>query len=675
MPKIKVMARILPVMIGTAGHVDHGKTALIRNLTGCETDKLQEEKERGLSINLGFAACRFPGRRLAGVVDVPGHETFIRNMVAGAASMDIVMLVVAADDGVMPQTIEHMQIVKLLRTPKVLVVVTKTDLVEEDLLELVKDDVAGFMARLGFPDAPLLCVSNASFEGLNDVRETLEKMVADVQERLPSDRVFRMSIERAFSAKGYGTVVTGIPSSGAVHVGEDLELLPDGRKSGVRFIQSYQLQADQVEANVCGALNLRHIELDGVRRGMTVAVPGAYRPTEALVASLHNVNESHTLKRRSEVKFHTGTAVLTGTCRLVDRDELPPGEDAVVQITLAEPLVVAAGDRYIVRLPSPAATVGGGVVLSARGEQKLNARSAHVKARLDAARQAIEDGDLLAAELLVGPSGLIAESEVLRLTQQVPEAARRTLAAKEESGELERLGGGVWLVASRLEETAAAMKAALRAYHAEFPYSVGMDAIQVCRFLALDSAVFSQLTAALCRDADLVLRHQRLALASFSPSITQQQKNLKEQVVARVRAAGPKPPARGDLMRDLGISEADMRILTRLLAEEKTVKVVRTNLLLYSYFSDFRDKLLGLFDQREVVDIAAFREATGVSRNMAESLLESYDSEGLTRRVTAGRVLIRDPRTPAAGAADAAPDAAPDAATDGDGTAQGGDDA
>ncbi|MBN2489549.1 MAG: selenocysteine-specific translation elongation factor [Planctomycetes bacterium] len=645
MPKVKAQAHILPVMIGTAGHVDHGKTALVRNLTGCETDRLAEEKARGMSINLGFAACRFPGLRLAGVVDVPGHETFIRNMVAGAASMDIVLLVVAADDGIMPQTIEHMQIVKLLRTPRVLAVVTKIDLVDAELLELVKQDVADFLAHMGFAGAPVLGVSNETLDGLAAVREALDRMIADVRARAPSDRSFRMNIERAFSSKGYGTVVTGIPCAGAVHVGEEVELLPGGQKSGVRFIQSYQLEADQVEANVCGALNLRNIELAAVHRGMTVATAGSYQPTDAVVARLRNVSRDCTLKRRTEVRFHTGTAVVSAGLRLIDVDRLAPGREAFAQLVLQEPLVVAAGDRYIVRSPAPADTVGGGTVLAARGRTKLSWRSPHVADRLEQARRAAEAGDCFLSELLLGPSGILFHAELVRLTQRVPEAAARLIDAKQAAGELVPLGGGAWLVRARARETAAELKAVLRAYHEDNRHSLGMEAAQVVKVFGLETDSYSRLAEVVCaEDPDLVVRQDRLAVGAYRPILTQQQARLREKILAAVEAAGPRPPARGDLMRDIGVSEADMRVLCRVLAEERKVKVVRTNLLLYSLFDGFRAQLLGLFADRGVVDIGAFREATGVSRNMAEALLEAYDAEGITRRVANGRVRIGDPR-------------------------------
>ena len=651
MPKIRLKTRILPVMIGTAGHVDHGKTALVKNLTGCETDHLAEEKKRGLSINLGFAACHFPGRRLAGVVDVPGHETFIRNMVAGAASMDIVMLVVAADDGVMPQTLEHMQIVKLLRTPRVLAVITKVDLVDADLVELVKQDLEEFLARMGFADAPIICASNNTLDGLAEIREVLGRMVeraGKTGDASASQRPFRMNVERAFTAKGYGTVVTGIPVSGHINVGDQVELLPSAKKSGIRFIQSYQIQAERVEASVCGALNLRHIDLENVRRGMTVAVPGVYRATTSVVVQLGNVSESYTLKRRTEVKLHAGTSVVQATCRLVDRERLEPGQDtsgrdAIAQIVLREPLVLAAGDRYILRSLSPVTTVGGGVVLSARGEARMSQRSARVRERLDLARRALAEGDFFMTEMLLGPSGILDISDLERFTQRVVENARMLIDEKAAAGDLIDLGAGGWLVSARRGEVAGIMKSTLGSYHDENPYSWGMEPTLVCKAFRLNSGSFPVLAEALCGDPEIILRNGRLALASFSPNISQQQMQMWTKIVERVKAGGARPPARGDLMRDLGISEQDMRILVKLLVEEGTVKVVRSNLMLYSLFEEFRQELINLFGQKEIVTIADFRERTGVSRNMAEALLESYDAEGMTRRVETGRILIKIP--------------------------------
>ena len=386
---------------------------------------------------------------------------------------------------------------------------------------------------------------------------------------------------------------------------------------------------------------------------MTVALPGVYRATTSVVVQLGNVSESYTLKRRTEVKLHAGTSVVQATCRLVDRDRLEPGQDAsgqdasgqdvIAQIVLREPLVLAAGDRYILRSLSPVTTVGGGVVLSARGKARLNLKSPRVRERLDRARRALAEGDFFMTEVLLGPSGILEVDDLQRFTQRVVDSARTLIEEKTAAGDLVDLGAGGWLVSARRQEVADIMKSALRTYHEENPYSWGMEPTYACKAFGLSSGSFSALAEALCEDPEIILRNGRLALASFSPNISNQQMQMWKKILGRVEAGGARPPARGDLMRDLGISEQDMRILVKLLVEEGTVKVVRSNLMLYSLFEEFRQELLDLFGQKEIVTIADFRERTDVSRNMAEALLESYDAEGMTRRVETGRILIKTP--------------------------------
>ena len=642
-PVLKQQRRILPVIVGTAGHVDHGKTALVRNLTGCETDTLREEKQRQMTIDLGFAPCALSGGRLCGIIDVPGHEDFIRNMVAGASSMDIVMLVVAADDGVMPQTIEHLQIVKLLRMPKVLVVITKSDLVDADTLALARQEVAEFISTLGLPDAPIVCVSNRSLEGIQDVVEGLQGLVDSAEERAGSGEHFRMNVERSFSVKGHGTVVTGIPMTGRIRVGDRVELLPSGACSSVRAIQSYKIDAQSLEAHVCGAILLRDIDANEVRRGVTIAAPGVYEATASLIATVSNVSKSLRVKKNSELRFHCGTSVTNAVGRLIDCSELLPGQDAFMQLRLDEPIVLSAGDKYLLRVLSARATLGGGTVLSVRKNVKLKASSPIVMERLNAARRAVGDGDCLAAELLVGRSGIVEEGVLRRYSRLTTDAAEQWIEAKERQGEIINLGGDGWLVARRRREVNETVKAVLKRYHDRNLYAWGMEPAHVCRLLGLDRGSAATCAALVSEDPGVVLRNGRLAISSFSPRISEKQMQLREQIVARVKADGVKPPARGDLMNELGIEEQDMRLLTRLLAEEGTVKVIRTNLLLRSLFDEFREKLLDLFKSHEVVDIESFRNATGVSRKIAQAVLETFDSEGVTRRVDNGRVLIRTP--------------------------------
>jgi len=630
---------VVPVMVGTAGHVDHGKTELVRNLTGCETDTLPEEKARSLSIDLGFAPCALPGDRVAGLVDVPGHEDFIRNMVAGAASIDVLLLVVAADDGVMQQTIEHLKIVKLLRTPQVFAVITKIDLVDAARLARVRRDLRELLARAGWPDAPVLTASNVTFEGLGAGPEQRRAAIALVR-RGPDERGFRMNIARVFSAEGHGTIVTGVPISGAARIGDELELLPAGRGTTVRALQSYKHEAEQVPAGSCAALALRRIKVAEVRRGMTVAAPGVYRATTTLLAGVENVSGALTLKKRSEMRFHSGTAMVMARVRLLDGEELKPGSAGLLRLELAEPVVLAAGDRFIIRSLSPVTTLGGGLVLTAEaGEVRRNEPG--LLERLRAALRAAREGDFFGSELLAGPDAVRREADLLRLTQLPPSAAAALLTAKEQRGELIRLGTGGWLVRSRLDEVRALVRKTLTREHAAHRRAWGMEAKQVCALFNLEAGSFGRLAEELSAGGEIAVRHGRLALADWRPALEERLLGLREALLVRIRAAGVNAPARGDLQRELNAGEADLRLVLRLLVEEGEIAVLGSNLVPRSLVEEWREALLALFAERAIVDLPAFRRATGLSRNLAVAVLEHFDGAGLTRRVAEGRVLAR----------------------------------
>jgi selenocysteine-specific elongation factor len=558
-------------------------------------------------------------------------------MVAGAACIDVLMLVIAADDGVMPQTDEHLKIVKLLRTPRLFVALTKIDLVDEDHLAIVREDVTDFLARTGFPDAPVVECSSKTFDGLNRVREVLEEMVAGV-ERRTDRRAFRMNVERSFSAKGYGTVATGVPLSGTVAPGDKLELLPDGKRTAVRAIQSYKLDAEVAPAGACAAVNVRDISPGDVVRGKTISAAGVYRATDSAVLHVENASTSMKIKRRDEVRFHSGTSSVLARIRLLDADELLPGRSAFAQVELDEPVVLAAGDRFVVRSMTPVTTVGGGSVLSAR-PSRIRRSEAGLAERLAAALRAVEAGDLLLAELLAGPGAVAERAEILRLTQLPPAEAEAATAGLTGSGGLEDLGGGGWLVTARAPGLAAQMVGILGRYHQGSPNAWGMEPANVCRQLGLPAASFGKLKTHLVADGKAVMLHGFLALADWQPAISPKQMQLREDLLARLEKDGTDAPARGDLVTEMGVAESDMRVVLRLLAEERLVSVFGNNIMLSSVLDGCRRRLVELFEGAEVVGLPAFRKETGLSRNLAVAVLEQFDSEGLTRRVAGGRVL------------------------------------
>lgn len=639
MPLITARPEILHAIVGTAGHVDHGKTSLVRLLTGCETGRLPEEKARGMSIDLGFAPCTLHGKRLVGIVDVPGHKDFIRNMVAGATSIDVLLLVVAADDGVMPQTQEHMNIVKLLRTPQMMVALTKIDMVSPEMVELARQDVAAFLQRAGYPDAPIVPVSNKTGEGIGEIQDTIDRLVEQVQTRRADARAFRMNVERAFSIKGHGTVVAGIPVSGQVAVDQKVELQPHAAELTVRAIQTYRRESETAGAACCSAINVRDIDAAAVIRGMTLAAPSVYLATSELLVSLENVSDDVVLKRRTDVRLHTGTAVVEASLKLVDVDLLAPAETGFAHVALAEPLVVAAGDRFVIRQPSPGMTLGGGTVLSARAQ--MLRRRAEVRQRLEQALAAANAGDYLMSELLAGPDAIVEAGEVRRLTQCLPEQSEQAVAAAVGRGQLIDLAGCAYAVAARLSEPVTRITAQLTRYHRENAFTWGMSPNHVCEAMGLPAKAFAPLAAMLCREGSVVVRHGLLALSSFKPPISERLLGLRDLIVQEVQAAGVNGPARGDLMRRLNVVEADMRVLTKLLIQDGTIMMLDGNFILQSVYNGCRDTLQKLFCKQQVVELGAFREAIGSNRKLAVAMLDAFDAEGLTRRVPDGRVLVR----------------------------------
>jgi len=648
---------IIHAIVGTAGHVDHGKTSLVKLLTGCDTDRLPEEKARGMSIDLGFAPCQLRGRRMVGIVDVPGHKDFIRNMVAGATSIDVLLLVIAADDGVMPQTDEHVKIIRLLRSPQVMVALTKIDMVEPEMLESAKQDVAQFMAKMGYPDAPIIPVSNKTCDGIGDIRSTIDQLVERARQRPADGRAFRMNVERVFAVKGYGTVVTGIPVSGRVGVGGKLELLPGGRPLTVRTIQSYKHDAAEACANCCCAINVRDIEPEGVLRGMTIAAPGIYAPTGEMLVCLENASETETLKRRFVAMLHTGTAVAEASIKLLDAQQLGCGAEAIAHVELGEPITIAAGDRFIIRSASPAATLGGGVVISTRGI-RLRRMTDDVLGRLEEASRAAKAGDYLRSALLAGPDAIVKAREVERLGQGERAMGgflgdgERTFTSGENSltpavsqreRDLENLGGGAFAVISRIGEVASRVAGILDRYHRANPYHWGMTPAHVCEELGLEPKSFDRLAKLLAAAGPIAVKHGRLALKSFEPPVSAHLLELRDRILAQVRSAGVNGPARGNLMKELSIVEKDMQVLTALLIEDGTVMFLDGNFILRSVFEECRGKLLELFEKSTCVELGAFRDAINANRKMAVAMLDAFDAEGLTRRVAAGRVLVKRP--------------------------------
>ncbi|MDC1142555.1 selenocysteine-specific translation elongation factor, partial [Planctomycetota bacterium] len=359
----QTIPEIRNIVIGTAGHIDHGKSTLVKRLTDIDPDRWEEEKTRGMTIDMGFANFLYQDKFRIGMIDVPGHEKFVKNMVAGASGVDIVMLVVAADDGVMPQTREHLEILSLLGVSNGLVVLNKIDAVDEDTVELAKEDVSDLVGETFLADAPVVPVSALTGEGIDALWTELGKLIESAAPRDTSG-VFRMPVQRVFTAKGRGAVLTGIPLSGQVSIGDNLVVVPGNQKAKVRGLQAYHDTIETARAGHSAAFNLAAVDHSTVERGYTLCSPDVFAESKFFSIDLSMLgNALHGLKHRQEVKFHVGTSELVGHLHLLDRFRIEAGENAICEVLLEEPLVAGIGDHFILRLPSPAITLGGGRII------------------------------------------------------------------------------------------------------------------------------------------------------------------------------------------------------------------------------------------------------------------------------------------------------------------------
>ena len=459
-----------------------------------------------------------------------------------------------------------------------------------------------------------------------------------------------MNVERVFSVKGYGTVVTGIPLSGQIRLGEKavLDPFPTGpRELTVRTVQTYKYASDMALARCCCAINVREIDAALITRGMTLASPNIFTPTTQLLVTLENATDGPTaapFKRRFPARLHTGTAAVEVAVKLLEIPDLQPSHKGFAHLILSEPLVIAAGDRYLLRSLSPALTLGGGVVLSARS-QRLR-RNNEIITRLQQAQTLVTQGDMLGSELLAGPSALLSNAEALRLTQCPAPHNQTLLAQAAASGLIVELPGGEYAITSRMDEVCDVMEKLLERYHRTHLYVYGMQPTQVCETLGVSPKSFSKLAELLAKSGKIALRHNHLALATFKPHISERLMKLREQILQVIAQSGVNAPARGNLMKDLAIPEPDMKVLEKLLTSQSAVVVLDGNFMSQEVYKDCRDKLLALFAQTPIVDLSAYRDALQSNRKMAVALLDAFDAEGLTRRVPEGRMLKQRP-TPA----------------------------
>ena len=626
------------IMLGTAGHVDHGKTALVKLLTGCDTDRLPEEKRRGVTIELGFAPCQMRDERIVGVVDVPGHIDFIRNMVAGAHGIDVVIFVIAADDGVMPQTREHLDILTLLGVRHGLVALTKIDLIDAAMRQMVIEEVRGFVASTFLRDAPICPISNITGEGFEDFFTALDAVVERCEGH-DAGGLFRLWIERQFHALGFGAVISGIPASGQVRVGQKLRLLPGGQVGRVRGLQVYGQDSPLAQAGECVAVNISDIEPEKLVRGAVLAEGEAFADSgmvEAYLRLLDHVPKP--LKEYAEVHLHVGTTDCMAMVAPLEDQPLAPGRDHLVQLRLARPLPLAAGDRYVIRgsiaglAGGAVTTLGGGRILSASGaKQRRNRPEVNEALRQ---RAACLDKPLEWLDLhLRGLAEPVSAAELARLAQLRPEMAAELTGQLVAAGKAIARPGGAVLHAAVLERAEKRLLECLEQFYQSNAQRLGQEEDALLAAAALPKPTAAAAMERLLAEKKLVRAGAILSLPGRTAKVNTAEEQLCARIEAALRDAGLAAPSPAELAVTLGVNEARLAAMLRLLADQGAVVKLDEKLTMHRSAVDRAQQVaLDLFSRSSGFETVEFRDALGVSRKYAVPLLDYFDTIRLTAR-------------------------------------------
>jgi selenocysteine-specific elongation factor len=626
------------IMLGTAGHVDHGKSALVKLLTGCETDTLAEEKQRGLTIDLGFAPCRLADDRIVGVVDVPGHVDFIRNMVAGAHGVDVVIFVVAADDGIMPQTREHLHILSLMGLRNGLVALTKIDLVEAERRNSVIEDLRRLLAGTFLANAPISPISNITGEGYENFFDALNQVVTACEDR-SSAGVFRVWVEDVFTIRGPGTVITGIPSSGLVRIGDPLTLLPAGLAGHVRRMQVYGDDATEARAGECVALNLPELGHEQVRRGMVLCASDAVAPVTMAEAELRILDSvKGKVDDFVEAHLHVGTASVLARVAMLEGTEMTAGQRQMVQLRLAEPLPLVPGDRFVVRANLPAqdqiglATIGGGRILGVSNVRLRRMKSWTLNS-LAARRDALDDPARW-CELMLRESGLpLPVSDLQKICLLRSEEMTAILEKLRADGRVVSLPGGTLTHSAVVEAAAAKMLAAVTSFHTANPQRAGLAREELFSLVGGPADICELAAASLASAKRIERQGVVFTQAGWSARITDRDQQLSERISEAFQGAGWAGPAASDLATTLSEPIARVEKIIKLLVEKAVLVRLDERLCIHhDALEAAKQEALRLFGQKRSFSTMEFRDALGVSRKHAVPLLDYLDKLRFTVR-------------------------------------------
>ena len=632
------------LIIGTAGHIDHGKTALVRAMTGLDTDRLKEEKKRGISIELGFAPLTLPSGQRAGIVDVPGHERFVRQMLAGAFGMDLVLLIVAADEGIMPQTREHLDIIRLLGINQGIVVITKKDLVDEEWLMMVEDDIKEYLATTELKEWPIITVSSTEGAGIPELLRLIEELSAQVQEKSALGQV-RLPIDRVFSMTGFGTVVTGTLWSGRIRLNDSLQILPQEIPVRVRTLHVHNQKVEEALAGQRVAVNLQGVDTSDIHRGNVLAAPGFLSPTYRISGNLRLLKYSpRPLKNWTRVRFHLGTDECLGRVVLLEHDELQPGEHGYVQIVMEEPVVCTRGDRFVIRFYSPVTTIGGGVVIDPHPPKQKRFNEAVLE------EMAVkEEGDLeevVLQELNKYPDRIISVDDLAAAINHNPVETRDVLKILCEQGLIEQLkveNHDLYLSSLGVDYSIQNINRMLEDWHKKYPLRPGFprEELRSRYFKQYPVKVFNALISLLEAKGVLSADSKYIRLPGQSIEPDRDAVKAIKRVMEMLDKNPLAPPGLKEIQEEIADSPYDPAEIIAYLEESGQIVKVAEGVYYSRTGVDLAwSRLNEHFDEKRELSLAEARDMWETSRKYTLPLLEYFDRIKYTKRIGDNRIRI-----------------------------------
>ncbi len=620
------------ITLGTAGHIDHGKTALIKCLTGCDTDRLKAEKERGMSIDLGFAPCTVSDLEV-GIVDVPGHENFIKTMVAGASGIDGVIFVIAADDGVMPQTREHLDILTLLGVEHGIVALTKADCVGPDRLESVTAEIKDFLVGTFLENAPIIPVSSITGQGFDTFSEALKELVNSIEPK-KTDGVFRLPVERAFSVKGYGTVVSGIPVCGSVKISDEVMLFPQGVKGRIKAIQVYKRQSDRAMVGQCAALNVPQWDYKTIERGCCVTDGEYFAPRQWFLCKLRILaGIKSPLKNGAKIKFHTGTSEVVATVYLLQGNNIAAGDESIIQVKLSEPVVAGPGDRFILRSLSPMQTIGGGMIIEAISGKLRRNRPGVFEDAQERAKAVLSSMDFIEYAIRTAESIAVGQTGLSVRTKTPPNSLNAVLEELSSLGNILDLGSKLYIHRDTLGDTRRRLLDIVGQFHREKPESPGLGPEQLYEVSGLKKDVFDGLLRLLIAQGELIEKKHRIALPGHRESFSDDEQELARNIESLFKARLFNPPDRQEIIeRSKAASDKVQRIIKILIEQERLVRVDKDMYFHCDGVEKARDILVSYITEQGGLESVKFKYLLDTTRKFAIPLLDYFDRINVTRR-------------------------------------------